>query len=199
MNCTICGNEQKDMNELFCSRCGTKFEQRYQEADRSDAKDKAKAHNRREIFTMVLLNILIVGLVFVGTSIYFSNLPIEQLGNRTPGGELTANTGGTAFVALIFDTFILWGSLSSKCPSCKAFGGRVVDHKKQVELSRKEGYRTRSETSDIKAQDGTVIGTTKINRQVRVQTITYQNHFHCRYCGYQWIGEKKEEHENFDQ
>ena len=137
-------------------------------------------------------NLIILGVTGFGILIF---IVIGIIGLYLPGDSKTP--GGFLFLLLPI-TFLI-NAYFKRCTSCSALWAEIEDTGKTEEVSRKKGYRTRTDTHDIKNSNGDVIGTTKNSYQVRVQTSTHRHYYHCVLCNYVWTKEKQTTNDSFDE
>jgi hypothetical protein len=142
-------------------------------------------------------NIRILGIVFGINAILMASVAITQTLDSSFN-----NVFLILLVACIFTGSISLGFLGyaffTRCPSCNSLFAQVEDTSKKEALSRTKGYRTKTETQDIKNPNGDVIGKTERTYQVRVLTSVHRHYYQCKICNHAWTKDIKTTRENFN-
>ena len=157
-----------------------------------DKSEKAKQHNGKFLWTVFGVILALISFTLLVLVIYRFTFNPNWEAIFAP---FLGISGGIIIVALMF----LYSAFAKRCPSCHALNAEVGDVTNKQELSRKKGYRTRTETQDIKNSDGDVIGKTERSYQVRVLTTTHLHYYHCKVCNHAWTKEKQTTSDNFDE
>ena len=81
---------------------------------------------------------------------------------------------------------VVWVSLLiTRCPKCQKWFAKKNEGRKQIGESR-EGYTYVTRIDTHKDKNGNVTGSTSRQEQVRYVETTYENFYHCKFCGHKW-------------
>ena len=157
----------------------------------SNSSDIAKEHNKK-----------ILGWVFggigIGIVLIVVGLIHDAIIKYNYASEFSSALYQLSILGFVVPLGFLFFAYTKKCPSCHALNAEVEDVGQKHEIGRKKGYRTRTDTHDIKNSNGDVVGKTENSYQVRVLVTTHRHYYHCKVCNHSWTKDKRTEDDEFD-
>jgi uncharacterized protein YraI len=98
-----------------------------------------------------------------------------------------------AIVAFLLVFSYIWDSRNKRCPKCGKWRAQTMISRD--ELNRQGEYRNERVEEVIRDEHRHRVASVTRVKPVHHTTVTYCDHYQCKYCKYQWSGNSKETYE----